>query len=117
MSFPKNKYVRRPNRFQYDNQHSYDVAEDTANIVNGGISYGNGTDTAHIDCSWAFIADTGVANTEFSVNHNLGRIPVGFHVASKNKASDFYESGTPWTNKQIFLKAVAANVAVRFIIF
>lgn len=58
------------------------------------------------------VADTGNANTEFSVTHHLDRVPVGFFVTNADKAVSVYASGTAWTSTTIYLKADAANAAI-----
>lgn len=90
-------------------------------IFRGNVSYGNLTSTdegRNVD-GWPVtgVVTPGVADTTFSVTHGLGRIPVGFHVMSKNKAVDVYESGTAWTNTTISLKASVATATVKLFIF
>jgi hypothetical protein len=58
------------------------------------------------------VADTGDANTEFSVTHHLDRVPVGFFVTNTDKAVSVYDSGTAWTSTTIYLKANVANAAI-----
>lgn len=102
-------YMRRPLR-STNGRDIYDCLEDVHQITNGGVSYGDGTNRQHINGNWATVADTGLVDTEFVVNHNLGRIPVGFHIFAKDQAGDLYRSGTAWTEKQIFLKCSVAHV-------
>ena len=56
--------------------------------------------------------DTGTANAEFTVSHNLGFIPARFMVTKISNAGVVYDSGTTWTSTQIFLKCSSANAAV-----
>lgn len=63
------------------------------------------------------VSDTGTADTEFSVSHNLGRVPSGFVVTKTNKAGIVYDSGTAWTATAIYLKCSAANTAVTLQVF
>lgn len=90
-------------------------------ILRGNVSYGNLTITdegRNVD-GWPVtgVVTPAVADTTFSVTHGLGRIPVGFHVMSKNKAVDVYESGVAWTNTTISLKASVATATVKLFIF
>lgn len=61
------------------------------------------------------VADTGVIDTEFVVPHTLvdsngdPRVPNGVFVISQNKAGSLYDSGTPNTTTDIYLKFSAAN--------
>lgn len=122
--------VRKPSsHFDKDNNH-VEMMKDTYRALRGNISYGgpgfkpgdpNNTATGlvidNIDGAWGKIADTGPADTEFVINHNLLSVPVGFHVVRQNKAGSFYDSGTAWTKTQIFLKCNVANVAATFFVF
>jgi hypothetical protein len=100
------------------------VLRDVYKALRGNISYGRqsgnldtGLSPDNIDGAFGVVSDTGVVNTQFSVTHNLNRIPIGYHVIMQNKAGSFYTSGTAWTDTQIFLKCSVANVSVRFFIF
>lgn len=62
-------------------------------------------------------ADTGTADTEFTITHPLGRIPAGFLVTRIDKAGTVYDSGTPWTNTTIYLKCSAASAVVTLRVF
>src|SRR5262249_14994748 len=103
------------------------VLKDVYKALRGNISYGGqgsnpsnptlGLVTDNIDGNWGTVSDSGVADTEFVVTHNLNRVPIGFHVVRQSAAGSFYDSGTAWTSTQIFLKCSAANVAATFFIF
>lgn len=90
------------------------VSDRVRDILNGNVSYGGdanntgfaigpatnegNTDSKHIN------VQAPTAGTEFAVVHNLNRIPVGFRVANRNNNGNCFDSGTPWTTTQIFLK-------------
>jgi len=63
------------------------------------------------------VADTGNANTEFSITHHLSRVPNGFIITKSDKACSVYDSGTTWTTSLIYLKCDAANVALSLSVF
>lgn len=63
------------------------------------------------------IADTGVADTEFTVTHHLGHVPSGFLVTMSDKACACYDSGTAWTSSAIYLKCNAASAAIKVLVF
>lgn len=65
------------------------------------------------------IADTGNANTEFAVVHNMGRVPTGYILVKTSIAANVYTStgGTAWSTTAIYLKADAANAAITVIVF
>ncbi len=54
---------------------------------------------------------------EFSVEHGLGTIPIGYIVISQDAAGSVYKSdGTIWDTNRIYLKTSAA-MALRVLIF
>jgi hypothetical protein len=88
------------------------VWEQTARIINGGLSFGAGVNKDNIDGAWITVPDTGNANTNFAVTHNLNRIPVGYWVMTKDRAVDVYTGSVAATTTVITLKASVANAAV-----
>lgn len=85
------------------------------NVLAGNVSFGhttNNTDSdINIDCFKATGTTPGTADTEFSITHDLGRIPIGFLVASVNLAAIIYKSTTAWTSTHVYLKCNVATVA------
>jgi hypothetical protein len=83
-----------------------------ARVLAGNISFGQSNTDAgkNTDTVYASGTSNATQNAAFSVNHQLGRIPVGFHVINKDKAGDFYASGTAWTATTISLKCTVASV-------
>ena len=55
-------------------------------------------------------ADTGVADTEYAVTHNLGYIPDHWFPASVDKGGVIYKSATTWTENTAYFKCTVANV-------
>ncbi len=75
-------------------------------IVNNAIDK-----TAFVDAS------VGGAGAEFSIEHGLGVVPLGYIVVGQDTAGSVYISdGTPWDTSYIYLKATAA-MALRVLIF
>lgn len=117
--------IRKPqNTFSGDGNNHEDVLKDIYKALRRNISYGGPTQTGlqadNINGAFGTTANTGAADTEFSVTHNLNRVPVGFHVINQSKAGSFYGTptlGTHWSKTQIFLKCNVANVAATFFIF
>lgn len=67
-----------------------------------GVSFGATTNNTDLDIGmdcWKATGTTpGVANTNFTVNHNLFRIPIGFIVVRLNVAGAvIIDSGVAWT--------------------
>lgn len=57
-------------------------------------------------------ADTGTADTEYTVTHNLGYVPDHFLVVSVDKGAVIYKSATAWTSNAAYFKASVANTNV-----
>ena len=90
----------------------FSIFEDMIDILTKGIRVEDNLDAA--DVSYTTNA---VANTEDTVAHNLGRIPIGYWVISRDKAGVVYNGGTAWTTTNIYLKCNVASTAVRVIVF
>lgn len=88
--------------------------EDHARAINGNIEFGNLKDGAtNISGSWQQLITPGVADTEFTLTHNLGRVPEGFLVVSIDQAAIIYSSRkAQWSTTQLFLKANLPSVVL-----
>lgn len=82
-----------------------------ATLLNGNLGF-----VENFNCAQVVTADTGTANTEFTVAHNLKRIPTGYLVISIDKAGVVYKSGAAWTAANIYLKCNVANTNVTVIV-
>lgn len=90
--------------------------------INGNIEFGAPNATAlptrGLNINGVFNQGTtpGVADQEFAVTHNMGRIPVGFITLSVDQnAAVLYKGVTAWTTKQLFLKC--HQTSVNYVIF
>lgn len=92
------------------------IYEQLARVVNGRLSLGDGATPDNIAGAWANAVTPPAPDTQFVLTHNLGRIPVGWLSVYQNKAASLYDSGTPWTATQIFLKCDIATVHVKVFI-
>lgn len=81
----------------------------------GGVA--DGRKPVNIDGVWVAYTSNGTADTEDTVAHNLGRVPVGFFVGLPDKSAIIYESGTAATTTNIFLKSSAVTTAVNILVF
>lgn len=91
--------------------------ERTARIVNGNIEFGNPTSgPANIRGAWVTVTTPGVANTDFTITHNLGRAAVGYLIVAKTAACDVYTSPTvnnnPTTNLILRASATGVNLTI-----
>ena len=83
-----------------------------ARVLAGNVSFGNGSNTnteQNINGVWVTGITPSTPNTLFTVNHVLGKVPVGFDVKRMNASGSIYDGGTAWTATQIFLKSSAAS--------
>lgn len=83
--------------------------EQLVRIVNGNISFGNGIAPDNIAGVWAAVADTGAANTDFVVTHNLLYLPQGWLLVNQTKAGVLYIGSVPPTKTTITLRCSVAN--------
>jgi len=100
---------RAPSTEEGRQYHQYEITK----VLNGLIGFGSpvgGRD--NIDGEFVTITSPAGADTEFTVTHNLGRVPVGFFVVNIDKVGIVYDGGTVWTTTQMFLKVNAATVTL-----
>lgn len=86
-------------------------------LSNGRIRFGsNSTATnkgENIQGQFITYTTNGTPDTEDIIPHNLGSIPIGYLIVSKNKAGDIYQqasTGTTWNSSTISLKCSVASV-------
>jgi hypothetical protein len=108
----------RPKTFDIKDPNTKRFTEDIFKLVNRNISFGTQVDgeDQNIAGKMVEVTSTGVVNTEFSVVHNLNRIPLFFDIKYNNTTGVVYDSGTAWTNTQAFFKCSAANAHLRLFI-
>lgn len=82
------------------------------------VSFGLAVDSQdqNIQGKMVEVSDTGLANTQFVVTHNLGYVPKFFDIKYRNIACSVYDSGTAWTKTQVFLKCDQPNAHLRIFI-
>ena len=117
-------YVPRPDEVTIQNgqlnpfsvRNLRDQVDRLTAAFNGKISLGNGDSSSqagNLDLVFAKAVTPASANTEFTVRHELGRIPVGFLPVSIDKAGIVYASRKgSWTKTSIFLKCSAATASI-----
>lgn len=93
-------------------QELFSAWPELASIINRGLNFSD-----NFNCLTVVVADTGAANTEFTVAHSLKRIPTGYLVIRRDKAGVVYDSGTAFTVSNIYLKCSTANTAITVIVF
>ena len=83
-----------------------------AQIINKGLKFSD-----NFNAEIKTIADSGAANSENTVAHTLKRVPTGYLVLKINAAGVVYDSGTVWTDTDIYLKCSVANAAITLLVF
>lgn len=96
-----------------------DVHLDESRIRQGGLSFGTGVagDMAGVfDAQYIRVTTPVLVNTEFKVQHTLGRIPQMMLVVRKPAACDVYDSVTTWTDSAIYLKATVGSLVLKLLV-
>ena len=70
----------------------------------------------NFQCKLVDVLDTGSADTEFIVTHNLGAVPT--HYLANASAGYVYDSDRAnWTDEEMKLKCSAPNASLKLVIF
>jgi hypothetical protein len=77
----------------------------------------DGRKPVNLDAVWVQYVSNASADTEDTVAHNLGRIPVGFLIGLPDKSAIIYESGTAMTLTDLYLKSSATSTTVNLLVF
>lgn len=90
-------------------------------LVNGNLSFGNiaaGQHSANMKSTIVQGTSPIIANTAFTLTHNLGQIPNGFIVIRKDQHADFYgDSGTgTWDTSVITIKCDTITVGYTILV-
>lgn len=90
------------------------LEQDTTQLfeaLKGRIRFGTGVDGDRSEnLAGEFqVVTSSTANTEFAVAHGLGAVPIGYIVIKQNVAGSVYDSGTTWTDENIYLKCSGAS--------
>ena len=88
--------------------------------LQGRLKFGTATDGYYgenMQGQFQVVADTGNADTAFTVAHTLGYIPASYLVFSNSKGGVVYKSGTAWTSTNTYFKCSVANCAITIFIF
>jgi hypothetical protein len=89
-------------------------------VLDGNVSFGstmtNKDQEQNIECWKASGTTPATANTEFSVTHGLGRIPLTLAGWDTNNGGVIYRSTTAWTKTAVFLKCTTASAAYNIVL-
>src|SRR5882762_11568874 len=92
------------------------VYQNLVTLINGNIGFGDGTLPDNISGSWINVVAPVAPNTDFTVNHNLQRLPVGYWVMQKDRACDVYTGSVAATTTQLTLRATVASAVLRIFV-
>lgn len=87
--------------------------ERNARVLARNVSYGSTMNNAdrdiNMDC-WKASGDApGAANTNFTINHSLGRIPLTIVGQDTNNGGVLYRGSVAWTKTTVTLKCTVAS--------
>src|SRR5229473_586868 len=85
-------------------------------VINGNLGFGDGTSPDNLSGSWINLVAPAAPNTDFTVNHNLNRLPVGYLTMQKDRACDVYTGGVASTKTQLTLRATVASAVLRLFV-
>ncbi len=80
-------------------------------ILDGGISLADNVDAVVVS-----FTSNGSSDTEDTVGHTLGKIPLYFIVCDINKGGVVYRSGTAFTKTNVYLKTSVTSAAVKVLL-
>jgi len=93
--------------------------EHLADQIAGKLSYGStmgNTDQDQNLLIWKASGTTpGVANTDFTINHSLGSVPLTIVGQDTNNGGNLYRGSIPWTKTTISLRCTTAAAAYNVI--
>ena len=90
-------------------------------VLQGRVSFGVGTDGINgqnISGQFQTYTSNATPDTEDTIAHTIGSVPLGYIVFTQNKAGSLYGTaslGTAWTSTNIYVKCSVASVA--FLLF
>lgn len=105
--------------FKHSKQDDYisDVNKDISTLflfTKGRTRFGdavNNQNGENIAGEFIIYTSNGSANTEDTIPHTIGSVPVGYIVLKQDKASNVYLGTTTWTSSSIYLKQSGTTVA------
>jgi len=80
-------------------------------------SIANNDKAGNLNAVYVVFTSNGTANTEDTVAHPLGRVPLGYIPVRWDKSAVLYDGTTAWTTTNFYLKSSAATVAWTLLVF
>ena len=82
------------------------------NLSHSRVRFGSGSDGArgeNISGTFQVFTSNAVADTEDTIAHEIGAVPIGFIVVNRDKSGVLYDGGTAWTSENMYLKSSVAE--------
>lgn len=105
------------NRKNETNQYDKNLDADISSIftaLKGRIRFGSSTDGyrgENISGEFQVFTSDSTPDTEDTIAHTIGAVPVGYIVLKQNKAGSLYLGSTTWTKSNVYFKCDVASVA------
>lgn len=77
----------------------------------------DGQKAGQLNAVYVVYTSNGTADTEDTVPHSLGRVPVGYIVVKQDIASIVYDSTTSHTSTNLYLKNTGTSVTLTLLVF
>jgi hypothetical protein len=96
-------------------------SERLAKVLNGNVNYGstmsNKDADMNMNCAKFTGTSPGAANTDFTLTHSLGRIPITINAQDTTNGGLIYRSPvTAWTKKTVTFRCTTASAVYRIIV-
>lgn len=111
--------MKKPVRPTHGKQNNYqEVLDRTHDILNGGIDLGAFTGFGGIHVPGNLnnvhvqVTTPGVVNTDFTVTHNLNRVPTGARISKASGLCNIWAGTVAWSNKTVTLQADHINTVL-----
>jgi hypothetical protein len=94
--------------------------EINSKVLAGNVSYGhtiqNTDEDRNLNIWKATGTSPGIANTDFTVNHQLGHIPITIVGQDTNNGGVLYRGSVAWTATSVTLRCTAASSVYNLIL-
>lgn len=89
------------------------MSEINAYVLGGNVSYGHTMDNTDQDLNLKVWKATGTSpvtpDTDFTINHDLGQVPLTIVGQDTDNGGLIYRGSVPWTTTQVTLRSTKAS--------
>jgi hypothetical protein len=111
--------MKKPVRPTHGNDNNYQqVLDRTHDILNGGIDLGAFTGFGGVNVPGNLnnihvqVTTPGVVNTDFTVTHNLNRVPTGARISKASGLCNIWAGTVAWSKTTVTLQADHINTVL-----